>query len=395
MGQEAENIFRSFVFDDVAHRDDFDRVLAKLNEYFIPRRNVIHERACFHQRTQRPGEKVETFIRALYELSEHCEFGAARDENTRDRIVVGVLDKEVSRKLQLAKDLTLTLTIETVRQAEEITTQINLQGGAAGGSVNEIKRDRGKYRTPRNKLKDKAQQRQQCGRCGKPGRDAEEMCPARGSTCNSCQKVCHWRKMCRTKKVVREVVTELADQPQSYFLGAVNKMAGENEHWFIKLLIGLTPLEFKIDTGADVKIISEEAYLSITLTPLLQPTHILLDSPGGGGIKCIGRIQSSVTYKGKKYLLTAYDAHGRSVNNLLSREKSVEMKLVRIIEEAIHQQVRPCGGPFGDYGTLKTEPVKIELKENVAPYAVFTARRVPLPMLPKVKEELQRMEKTE
>ena len=41
---------------------------------------------------------------------------------------------------------------------------------------------------------------------------------------------------------------------------------------------------------------------------------------------------------------------------------------------------------------MKTEPVKIHLKDGAVPYAVHTARRVPLPLLPKVKIELQRME---
>lgn len=56
-----------------------------------------------------------TFIRALYELSEHCDFSASRDE-----IVVGIIEKDVSRKLQLTKDLMLALTIETVRHSEEV-----------------------------------------------------------------------------------------------------------------------------------------------------------------------------------------------------------------------------------------------------------------------------------
>ena len=68
----------------------------------------------------------------MYELAEHCEFGRNRDENIRDRIVVGILDKEVSRKLQLTKNLTLALTIETVRQSEEVASQVSMQGETTG-----------------------------------------------------------------------------------------------------------------------------------------------------------------------------------------------------------------------------------------------------------------------
>ena len=39
-------------------RDNFDTVLAKFADHFVPRRDIIHERACFHQRVQRPGQSV-------------------------------------------------------------------------------------------------------------------------------------------------------------------------------------------------------------------------------------------------------------------------------------------------------------------------------------------------
>lgn len=102
------------------------------------------------------------------------------------------------------------------------------------------------------------------------------------------------------------------EQQQSYFLGAVSETHGKAEQWAVELLVGSTLLEFKIDTGTDVTVICEEAYFSIT--------HIPPDSPGGE-IQCLGRIQSTVTYKGRTYPLTAYIAHGHSVNNLLSQKK--------------------------------------------------------------------------
>ncbi|KAK0134017.1 hypothetical protein N1851_030423 [Merluccius polli] len=226
--------------------DDFDVVLAKFDEYFVPRRNVIHERACFHQRLQRPGEKAETFIRALYELSEHCDFGASREENICDRIVVGILDKDVSRKLQLMKDLTLAVTVQTVRQSEEVASQISMQGEATG-AVHEVSH---KFKKFNKNVKYGGKQRGgnngngKCGKCGKVRHSKDENCPARETTCN---KVGHWSRVCRNNK---KAVSEVTEQQQLYFLGAVSKAAdGSSEQWTVNLLVGSTPVEFKIDTG--------------------------------------------------------------------------------------------------------------------------------------------------
>uniref|UniRef100_A0AAV2LWA8 Retrotransposon gag domain-containing protein n=1 Tax=Knipowitschia caucasica TaxID=637954 RepID=A0AAV2LWA8_KNICA len=112
MGSEAEKIFASFEFATEDDKKNYEGVLSKLDEYFIPRRNVIHERACFYQRNQLQGEKAEAYIRVLYELAENCDFSDKRDEHIRDRLVVGIKDKELSLKLQLTADLTLAHVIQ-------------------------------------------------------------------------------------------------------------------------------------------------------------------------------------------------------------------------------------------------------------------------------------------
>ncbi|XDV29399.1 hypothetical protein PO909_032533 [Leuciscus waleckii] len=104
MAMEAETIIASFWF---AHCRDYQQVVAKFKEHFIPRRNIIHKHAVFHQRAQKTGESVKGFVRGLYKLVEHCEFGAQRDEHIRNRLVIGIADRGVSQRLQMENDLTL------------------------------------------------------------------------------------------------------------------------------------------------------------------------------------------------------------------------------------------------------------------------------------------------
>lgn len=120
MGKEAELIFSTFTFMSADKEDDayYEAVMKKFDEHFVPKWNIIHERACFHRRSQRQGKSVEAFVRHLYELAEHCDFGDTKEEQVRDRIVIGIADSDVSQKLQLDPDLTLEKAICMARQSE-------------------------------------------------------------------------------------------------------------------------------------------------------------------------------------------------------------------------------------------------------------------------------------
>ena len=95
----------------------FDVIVAKFDGHVISKRNTIHERARFYQRNQKQGESVESFVRSLYELAEHCDFGTIREQQIRDRIVIWILDKTLSQKLQLKSDFTLETAIQIARQS--------------------------------------------------------------------------------------------------------------------------------------------------------------------------------------------------------------------------------------------------------------------------------------
>lgn len=55
LGKEAEQVYKTFTFEE-REEEDYEIVLEKLDNYFVPKVNTIHERARFHQRIQRTGE---------------------------------------------------------------------------------------------------------------------------------------------------------------------------------------------------------------------------------------------------------------------------------------------------------------------------------------------------
>ena len=60
MGDQADDILQSFKFnaDEGEHEKSYDSVKKKFDEHFVPKRNVIYERAVFNSRKQQPGEAV-------------------------------------------------------------------------------------------------------------------------------------------------------------------------------------------------------------------------------------------------------------------------------------------------------------------------------------------------
>ena len=204
MGKEAEHIFKAFTFTS-GDEKKFAKVIEKFDEHFVPKRNVIHERACFHRRVQKEGETVEAFVRNLYELAEHCEFGTQRDEQIRDRIVIGILDKSLSQKLQMKSDLNLDTAIQMARQSELVKFQV--AGQSDGKHLGEVQQKKGKPNSARRPARNDRNVRDKnpknvpmvhpCSRCNRVHKQ-DETCPATGKRCSKCHKKGHFAAVCRS-----------------------------------------------------------------------------------------------------------------------------------------------------------------------------------------------------
>ena len=70
MGPESERIFQSFAVPPATEAipdpsNHFDTILKLFDTHFVPKRNVIHERAKFYTRSQSQSETIEQYVRCM------------------------------------------------------------------------------------------------------------------------------------------------------------------------------------------------------------------------------------------------------------------------------------------------------------------------------------------
>ena len=84
----------------------FEELVQLMLAYRNPPPSVTIQRFTFKTHSQKDGETVSQFIAELWRLSEHCAFDVSLDDMLRDRLVCGVLNTRVQRRLLGEPNLT-------------------------------------------------------------------------------------------------------------------------------------------------------------------------------------------------------------------------------------------------------------------------------------------------
>ena len=400
MGDKADDILNSFGLSD-DERKVYRTVKEKFDDYFEPKRNVIFQRAKFNQRKQLPGESVDDFITDLHCLADRCNYGDLRNEMVRDRIVVGLLDGALSEKLQLDANLTMETAVTAARQSEGVHKQQSVVRGKstvdktelvdtvdAVNSAQGVKKRFHHKQVAGNFLTGKTPVPQQkvnrCPRCGKSPNHSRYQCPAKDAICHRCRKKGHYQAMCTAQ--FKQVNAVTSTEP---FLGVITD-SNNSSAWNVTLSVNGTEIEFKLDTGADVSAIPDHMLNSLKVDALL-PASTTLTGAGNQPLQVCGQFEAKLQYKSQCCKQVFYVVTGLC-RALLGRPAIEALNLIArldLVEVDCYKAKYP--ELFSGLGSMEGEH-KITLKPGYTPFAIVTPRRVPLPLMPKVKEELDRME---
>ena len=169
---------------------------------------------------------------------------------------------------------------------------------------------------------------------------------------------------------------------------ATNRSTETNDipPWMVNLDLNHNIIPFKIDTGADVTVISKTTYMTMKNKP-----HLVKSKPSlyslSGQIKSEGSFKGTFIHKDCKYSSVVHFVNYNS-ENLLSRSLAVKMQLIARIDSL----EQACNN---SWKVKLTKPIDIKLHDNAEPISVKTPRRVAIPLLPKVKKELVRMQQND
>ena len=407
IGDEALEVYDTFTITE-AEENKIEPLLAKFEAYCSPKKNVTYERYLFFSCTQN-GRPIDAFVTDLRMKAKTCEFGTLNDSLIKDRIVCGIDSKSVRERLLRNTELTLEVAINTVRAAETSKTQIeSLSNPAFEAAAVNINR---KYQKPKQPSRNQPQRTSEpkqsknpCGRCGFHHKPKE--CKAFGHTCHKCQGKNHFANMCFSKstKPASQKVHEVeqradSDTDEELFLGELDLSQSDKNELFTNLKVNDEDICFKVDTGAQCNVIPEHAFEKLTKKPSLQTTRVKLTAYGGIRVPIKGTCTMKIKHNDKiidaKFFIVAVE----KAQPLIGLQTCRDLELISIPNSVNEMETNETEilddyqDVFTGLGLVDGE-FHIELRDDAKP-TIHPPRKIPLSLMPKLKETLEKLTEME
>ena len=100
----------------------YQELVKLIQDHLAPKPSEIVQKFKFNNRFRNEGESVADFVAALRNLAEHCEYKDTLEMMLRDRIVCGIRDEKIQRRLLVEKELTFAKAYE-IATSMEITSK--------------------------------------------------------------------------------------------------------------------------------------------------------------------------------------------------------------------------------------------------------------------------------
>ncbi len=316
IGGKAYALLRSLTAPTNPADLSLDNIVKVMQEPLAPKPLLIAERFRFHKRNQNNGESIAVYVAELKKLSEHCQFGDGLNDTLRDRLVCGISQESIQKRLLSEADLTFKRAVEIAVAMETAARDaVELRSGV---KVSVIKV------TTAGKPKKTMQKVELCYRCDRGGHKANQ-CRFKTEICRKCNKIGHIQRACRSDVQYSDKERQYkAQKKKSWNVHAVTENSDEESDTGLanleiyslksdlKQAIWLTPqvngqpIRMELDTGSAVSVMSQHEFEKHFRTAKLKPSPVKLKTYTGEPIIPLGVMPVSVKYNDQQSELELY-----------------------------------------------------------------------------------------
>ena len=222
IGRPALDIYNTFTWDK-NEKKTLESIIKKFDEVFLRDENLTFERYKFNICTQAEDQTIDDYVIQLKQKANTCQFGQLKDSLIKDRLIVGINNKQLKEKLLAIKDLTLreahemcSITELAAKQTEEMENcyKIKVEKVSKRSILSkeyntaEINTEEMKVNLVHQRESISCKNRRKCKYCGFVHDKGKENCPSFGKLCYNCNRLDHFAKVCMRKNKADDATIE-------------------------------------------------------------------------------------------------------------------------------------------------------------------------------------------
>ena len=432
IGEDALEMFDGMDFTPETDRRILSKVVGKFEEFCIGETNETYERFIFNCRDQEENESIDQYVTVLRKLAQTCNFcSCLHDSLIRDRLVLGIRDESIRKKLLQEKKLSLSRAIDVGRSGE--TTNIRLKELKNKTPISETDDEVNAVRKSDRQRRDTEMIRS-CRFCG--GKHRRGDCPAYGQTCKKCGRRNHFSQVCQQRNpsqkfksanmVTQSQQPNLSDDDSGDSIMTVDLAPQLEEvlvvesqqlkskiHVTMKIKGGHETI-FQVDTGATCNVIRAGELRGTKYERNITQTNQVLKMYNSSPLKPVGkcRVQLTNPRNEKKYKAEFIVVRDNDASiNLIGSRAAQQMQLILVnhenllseANEAVHAVQTPSefglteeeirtkyADVFQGLGELR-EPLHLKVNETTRPVQI-PPRRIPEALRKPLQEHLAELE---